>query len=223
MEIVLDRLNYLSLNNQPMIKQHFLFAIVILAFSFQNMTAQDAGLTISSGKKEKTLKTDGAQFLEFSFNITGDSLNCGTQSFSGKILSLNEQLISFQPETESLNITRLDGTVMQSKTKYPAGAATVVLPAGAIGMVRYQSEAARNWYNLGGTMTVVGGITSLILAPLMSIEYGAGGFNEDRFFRWSGAGLASVSLGVPMMILTKKKKYYLKGGTHGKRIWAISH
>ena len=202
-------------------KKHLLFVLLLLAVAMPEIAAQDTWITLKSGKKEKTLKTDQSQFLELSFNIAGDTLTCGYQSFSGTILSVDDKFIHFQPELETLTTTRADGFSTKYMTKYPAGSTNVTLPLGEIGQIAYRSKSSKGWFDTGGMLTLMGSFTALVVAPLVSIKYDSGGFNHERYFNWSAGGLACVSVGVPLMVFNKKKKFYLRDGSHGKQVWGI--
>jgi hypothetical protein len=81
------------------------------------------------------------------------------------------------------------------------------------------------WESFGIGSIVVGSFTTLVLAPLISIDYKNGEFNSSRYFKTAAVGLGFVTIGIPLTILTKKKTYYFKRKENGKatKIWKVKH
>ncbi len=51
-------------------------------------------------------------------------------------------------------------------------------------------------------------VTGLIISPLASINYKKGGFNRKRFFKITGYSFATLTVSVPLLIISNKGKYY---------------
>lgn len=68
-----------------------------------------------------------------------------------------------------------------------------------------------------GSMMVIGAITSLVVAPLASINYSRWSFNANRYFWMAGSGLALVTVNIPIAIISgaSNKFYQLKGSANG--------
>jgi hypothetical protein len=79
----------------------------------------------------------------------------------------------------------------------------------SISTIKYSSPARTTWFGIGGGLTFFASLTTLIVAPLVSIKYSQGGFNSKRYFTWAGVGLCGLGVSIPLMILTKPKTYFI--------------
>ncbi len=70
-----------------------------------------------------------------------------------------------------------------------------------------------------------GVFTALILAPLLSINYGTGEFRDRRYYQIAGYSLAGAAICLPIFLLSTPKKYTIipKGGDTDKNHWYLSY
>ncbi len=89
--------------------------------------------------------------------------------------------------------------------------------------LEYSSPTRLTIYVVGAIVTGLSAITTLLVAPLVSIDYRNGGFNVDRYSTWAVASLGGLTIGIPLTILTTRKKYQITDNlnTTNKDYWCI--
>lgn len=66
----------------------------------------------------------------------------------------------------------------------------------------------RTMSNAGGVISVVAVITALVIAPLVSINYKTGNFNQNRYYSVLGGSGVALAVGIPLNIIFSKNKSY---------------
>jgi len=79
-----------------------------------------------------------------------------------------------------------------------------------ISHIIYQSDRAGIREEGGYAMIFIGSIVSLVVAPLISIDYSNGGFRTKRYFTTVGIGAGMIGVGIPLTVFNKKKEFYFK-------------
>lgn len=132
---------------------------------------------------------------------------------SGRIDSLNDSSLVFEFESESTFIEYKNGMVSniqnnwncfecrEYSTSQGYGVATVDLKL--LTKLDYSTRARSNLNSFGTVISTFSMITTLVVAPLVSINYRQGGFNSQRYFTIAGAGLAGLSVGIPLIFLSQ--------------------
>ena len=82
-----------------------------------------------------------------------------------------------------------------------------VLQLDDIDYIYHQSPVAGKSTGLVGTILIASGITALVVAPLVSINYDTGDFNKDRYYKVAGFGLGGLAVTIPLVIALQGKKY----------------
>jgi hypothetical protein len=72
-----------------------------------------------------------------------------------------------------------------------------------------------------GTAITLSALTTLLVAPLSSINYKTGSFNNTRFRTLAGIGLAGITVGIPLSILSRTKTYQLASAPDYCEYWYI--
>lgn len=86
--------------------------------------------------------------------------------------------------------------------------------------IKYSSPTRQTANTLSNVFIGVSAFTSLFVAPLVSINYTNGEFNNDLYYKVAGAGLVGIAIGIPTSILTKEKSYSINN-TQSKNTWSI--
>ena len=72
-------------------------------------------------------------------------------------------------------------------------------------LIKYKSRTADTFTNIGHFILSLGTITSLIVAPLISINYSNGNFNTKLYYSCALSGLAAATISIPMVVLSRAK------------------
>jgi hypothetical protein len=90
-------------------------------------------------------------------------------------------------------------------------------------VVIFRNEKVEDLHNMSLLLTTLGAFSALVVAPLVSIDYGNGDFNGDRYMRVAGYSLAATGVGVAVAIGTSKRHYTIArpGETASKKRWTI--
>ncbi|MCP3929524.1 MAG: hypothetical protein GY705_10525 [Bacteroidetes bacterium] len=140
----------------------------------------------------------------------------------GRIDRFTKDSIWLMPEYEELNTQNIKGIKIHSKKQFPKGTIPkVAFNKNEIIYLDLQSDKDIKWTEAGHVLTFLGSLTTLIIAPLVSIEYGnKGKFHSNRYYKWAAVGLGMVGVAIPIYVSSKKKKFDLTFYDNNvKRIW----
>ncbi len=87
--------------------------------------------------------------------------------------------------------------------------------------IKCTSRAKRTVRATSGTLITLSLLTTLLVAPLSSINYKSGAFNNTRFRTLAGIGLAGITVGIPLSILSRAKTYPLASAPDYCEYWYI--
>lgn len=73
---------------------------------------------------------------------------------------------------------------------------------------------------VGTGLISAGLLTSLIVAPLVAIDYSNGQIRENRYYPVAASGLITMGIGIPLT-LSKSSKTYLLNNCHQKNNWIL--
>jgi len=203
----------------------YLKLILFLSFISNSILAQNSlnTLVLSNGNRTKKLhiENDFDNFKVITYNklsIDVDSITTVTGYFH----EINNEMLRVFPKIYNIKITSCDSSYVVEKItckpqKY------VDIDINSIKLISYQDASSQNRYGVGTFFYILGGFTSLVVAPLISINYSDGTFNEQRYFRTAGIGAGLVCIGVPLAIFGNPKKYHFmpKNEKHPKKLWRI--
>jgi len=85
----------------------------------------------------------------------------------------------------------------------------VYLKWNEIEKISYQSRNSSNWQGIGMSSMIIGGIASLLVAPLISFNYKNGNFSTKTFFTCAGIGFGFIIIGIPITVCNEGEEYYL--------------
>ncbi|MFN6377787.1 MAG: hypothetical protein ACK4WD_00825 [Flavobacteriales bacterium] len=92
-----------------------------------------------------------------------------------------------------------------------------------INYIDYTSPSLDVLQTIGSAATFLSIVSTVIVAPLLSINYKNGDFNQDRYYTMAGAGLIGLSVGIPLQLFSNSRSYKITspGSTKAKDLWYI--
>jgi|GEM_PF-6651351 len=89
--------------------------------------------------------------------------------------------------------------------------------------ITHTSDLKQKGLTIGTIGISVSAITALIVAPLVSINYKNGDFNNTRYYTIAGIGLAGIGVSIPVLIICQPKMYLLtqKHQKKDKKHWYL--
>jgi hypothetical protein len=92
-----------------------------------------------------------------------------------------------------------------------------------INYIDYKSPSLDALQTIGSAATFLSIVSTVIVAPLLSINYKNGDFNQDRYYTIAGAGLIGLSVGIPLQLFSNSRSYKITspGSTKAKDLWYI--
>ncbi len=200
---------------------YFLFLVI----STINSQEYIESFNISNKNIQKTIICDSLDFLRITVNYKPVIAIDSTRILNGRILELTQEKIRILPSLDIIDIDySCDSSYYRkqwkSNTKLPTS-----IKISDISKIEYQSYSAQQWSDNGFASIIIGSLTTLIVAPLISINYKDGSFNSKRYFSTAAIGLGFVSIGIPITIISRKKTYYFKNRINKNRtkIWSIGN
>jgi hypothetical protein len=152
------------------------------------------------------------------------------ERFTATVDSLGKEQIHISASEESY--TTYENYVMSSKRtgQYFENPKLMSLNLGDIDGVYYSSRRRDVSRNIMFSVLGVSVFTSLVLAPLLSLEYkkvasnDASGFDRPMYFAIAGTGLLGAAISLPLIYLLRPKYYSFQGDnfTRVKKPWILS-
>ena len=206
-------------------RRRLIIALTIIS-TVLGVKSQDVikSFIIENRTTEKTIVCDSFNYLRIIASYNTVIANDSTRSLNGKVLGLTNKKLTIAPTIDITNIDYLCDSSFYSKKWENKYKYTTNIDFSDILKIEYQSYSAHNWEAFGVASIFIGGLTTLIISPLISINYKNGSFNSDRYFKSAAFGLGLVSFGIPITILAKEKTYYFKDHEpKKKKIWRIKY
>ena len=202
-----------------LIRYSILFALLLSTnIGFSQLTLKN----VTSGK-EKTLKEGGD--IRLSVNMDRSGYTYGKRILDGQLVRGTDKRVKIIPAIEEQHITLDNGLRKVNITEYDElkGLQALSIEVPQLEAIAYRSHFAKKLERTGRSLTIIGSISALLVAPLVSIDYKNGDFDKDRYFLWAGSSLAATGLGVGILIGSGKKKYQIKapGQTTSSKQWTI--
>lgn len=183
--------------------------------------------SIDSTKKVK-LVPKIAYELNYKEQITDTLINFKTVTLQGYIVNLNKTALNFDFSNESVYLKLKNGFESRTYNDYSSfsyfnndNKRNINLKN--LNYIDYTSPSRDFFRTFGYTTTFLSALTTVIVAPLVSINYKNGGFNKNRYYTVAGSGLIGLSVGIPLIVFSKPKTYKLtdKNINLGKNLWYI--
>ena len=207
-------------------KQYLSLYGLLLALAAQffplPLSAQNDWLILQKGHRTKILKPEHMVAIGLIYDIAGDSLDCGRQTVSGKVLQIEDDSVTMEVAVEEINYTKANEIKESIVSQYPAGKVKMKLPLAEVDYVQYQSELAQSLQTFGAFL-MASGLALIVASPVMGLETkdGRAGFNNDRFAGWAKAGLIGIGLGTSMILAGRKHTLHLTPSKKKKKVWSF--
>ncbi len=193
----------------------FLFPLVfqINAQNYEVWLWESVDLKLQNNKtgKVKTLSGTKAAYTNISSTLKSNDTIQTTRDVTGKIIEIDQQHIILQPTSDYYNHFRSSMGSQQIWNNYGFFEKTdpVRLKKNKVSEVAYQTRTAQTFESIGIAGGLLGLTTSLLVAPLASIQYRKGGFNKDRYFVLAGSGLAAATIGFTLVGIFDARRFQI--------------
>lgn len=183
--------------------------------------------SMDSTKKVK-LVPKIAYELNYKEQITDTLINFKRVTLQGYIVNLNKTTLNFDISNESVYMKLKNGFESQTYNDYSSfnyfGNDNMrKINLKNLNYINYTSPSRDFFRTLGYATTFISVLTTVVVAPLVSINYKNGGFNKNRYYTFAGSGLIGLSVGIHLIVFSKPKTYKLtdKNVNPGKDLWFI--
>ncbi len=206
-----------------MVKNTLIFIIFVLVINVGKSQNIISSFTLEHKKTKKVICNDSLNYLKITIDYIPKIAIDSTRYIHGKIQKISGNFIIISPTIDITFINySCDSSYYQHRWSQKPSSSTEI-KISDIRMMEYQTNSAQHWKFFGDASIFIGGFISLVVAPLISINYKNGGFNKERYFKSAAIGLGIVTIGIPISILSKEKKFFFKDQTCKKKtkIWRI--
>jgi len=164
--------------------------------------------------------------IHLTLRLNRQGVDFGQRVIHGKLDTVEGRLIKVLPKEEVQTMILDNGLKKVTTTEYEnlKGLKPLSVEVAGLEEVAYRGKNGLKWDGLGGLLTTLGGLSALVAAPLASINYSNGDFNQDLYYQWAGYSLAATGAGVAILLVNKKKKYTIQqnGQKADKKRWKVS-
>ncbi|MCH2224736.1 MAG: hypothetical protein MK066_08215 [Crocinitomicaceae bacterium] len=174
----------------------------------------------NNSKRNKVHLIRSEDLIDLKLNCD-DSLNNNDyyhHDISGKITAITDSTIDIwlSHEYKAWGNTSGEHTFQNSLNTEDKRAIISTYKFSEISSIDYKKPLRRGIFSTGATITYLGTLSTLFVAPLASINYRTGEFNGDRYLKIATYSLTAVGVGIPIMIIGKSKSYEIstKSGTN---------
>lgn len=185
---------------------------------------------VNSLDSTKRIKLQGYYTYRLNASMeSADSLTSEIHStFNGKLMSVDTISIRISLSYESISTEYKDGSTMNlqrdySYLKYNNTENFKKVDLKNIKYISYTSPTRYFFESIGGPTVSISVLTTLFIAPLVSINYKNGDFNKARYYKVAGIGLVGVAVSIPLLAFSNPKDYKLisKNNIPGKTLWYL--
>jgi len=195
-------------------------AVFCLAFKSSSQTVVTS-FKLINGKTIEIVNCIPTNYLEFTTRRFDINNGFSTRYLQGEIRLITDSSIVIAPRIDHIVNEFSSDSIQYIDKNFKKPHYTVNLEFKKIEIINYHSRIAQNWQGIGFSSIIIGGLTALIVAPLVSINYKSGGFNSTTYFTCAGIGLGILTIGIPLSVLNKEKEYFINQPDEGKKqiIW----
>ncbi|MDQ3111745.1 MAG: hypothetical protein M3R17_17790 [Bacteroidota bacterium] len=205
-------LHFKKIPAQPIIPDNFPTVFFPVVAPNDSTKRFDIYLVNSTDSSRKIKIESNTNDLEINLTETKTDTSILTRTwYSGSIKALTDSSIFITYQQKNVH--------MYDDGKYPVSEiimtwSGIQVPYGelslkSISSVRYSTPVRSTWFGIGGGLTFFASLTTLVVAPLVSIDYRNGGFNSTRYLKWAVAGLCGLGISIPLMLITKPRTYLI--------------
>jgi len=173
---------------------------------------------VNSMDTTKEVFLNDRNFYTINFNGVDSKTSYLKNSLHGNILELKKTSLLFSYSTEHIYSVAKDGYYSINKIHLPYNDyLKKSIPLNQLNHINYTSPSRLFFTNLGYTITAMSALTTLVVAPLVSINYRNFDFNKDRYYKVASGGLIGLTLGIPLSLINSSKTYKLNYSNNEKR------
>jgi hypothetical protein len=203
-----------------MIRNILFFLLFTFLYGASFAQNSDFHLDLVSGKTKYTITPENKYYIRFEFDMKGDSMKTFIRSIKSHPISVDPSAITVTPLEERIVKDGYDCFNSKTYTNFSRDHSPVTLPRNRIAQISFQTVPAFNCEVAGVIITGIGLVLTVIVAPLVSINYNTGKINEHTYFKIAGAGLALGTISIPLFIFSRERKFTLiPMGAPDKRVW----
>ncbi len=191
----------------------------------ENYSAQDFHLE-NSLHPNRRKKIAGNYSLTFNFiriAPSPDSIQANIQ-WLGMVKDVNDSSITMSVYNETTEYyDSLKNAFISYSTEYDIGNPLVKTAPLSGAEIAFTPPGAQVVNGIGSGIFTTSILTALVIAPLASIQYKQGGFNEKLYLNMAGYSLGTALVMVPVILPTMEKTYAVttKSGIKSKRHWRV--
>jgi hypothetical protein len=183
-----------------------------------------AELRLVGGKR--VIKLQAGSYVCLQMPVTGVELKSGKRQVAGKLQQVSGDLVSIMPENEGQWLTYTNGAKKEEQVDFKQlnNRQPMNFQINQIESMCYRSTSAEDIRGFGGILFTLGVFSTLVVAPLVSLNYSGKGFNGQRYEQVAGYSLAATGLGTAILLSTPKRRFRLKSAAASEkreRIWAL--
>lgn len=191
-------------------KIFILLSLLLLLMPFAKAQKSETFLLINNGKKYKKLYVSKLnECFRLGSTIKLENGLDSTNYFLAHFKGISAGKLKFEVKNHIITVGNCD-TSTQIKHWYGNFRKEMDFDIESIDDITHQTDRQANW-EVGGYFTLsVGILTSLVIAPLISINYKNGNFNKDRYYKTAALGIGMVGISIPITVISRKKTYIFK-------------
>jgi len=171
-------------------------------------------LLVNSANPQKIieLKDNGPYNLAYIQKLTDSTRTENIFLLSGNIRYLNDNDLDFDIRNEAIEQNFKDGSIISTQNDYSSfyyskNQVPRKINLGDIKYVNYSSPTRTLFHSIGISTMFASAATTLVLAPLLNMNFKTGDFNGNGYVSLATVGLAGFAVSVPITLLTKIKRY----------------
>lgn len=173
-------------------------------------------LMINSGDTSKQFKIRdaGAYTLIYS-EPTKDTFTYEKIVFAnGNIRELFPNYVAFDIRNETIEHNYKDGSFMNTQNDYSSFYYSQheeprMIALKNLSYIDYSSPTRSTFHAIGVSTMIISAVTTLVVAPLLNIDYRNGTMNTTGYFNTVKVGLVGVAFGFPIAYFSRTKRYQI--------------
>lgn len=198
-------------------------SLIILMTLAKMSFAQDPLLLNSYKKPNKIVKILPSEqiYLELNPDTTFAPGSTRKHNLTGKFINVVSKEIIMNVTYENINTEFLNGTETNLRNDYNVKDTSKFkftemrnIDLSKISSISFSSKPnlGHKLVSVGSAFVFVSGITALVIAPLISINYKNGDFNTNRYYSVLTGCAGGLAIGIPIMAFSGRglKKYKIK-------------
>lgn len=194
---------------KPFFSTLFILCTTILQGISQSISNEQAEiyLVYSMDSTQKIHLKNGSE-LYYELDFVDTLIESQSTYLQGTIESISDTAINYKTWSETSNLSYLNGNESEIYNTFESDNLRTI-PINQLEYLQYSSPTRTFFNSLGGAIAGFSSLTTLLVAPLVSINYKNGSFNKKRYFAVAGSGLIGLAVSIPITSLSKPKKYQL--------------